>query len=119
MRSHGSTFLGKASRREQPGHKRMMRTVGWRQIVSAVQNVKGEPWETFRDRHGDWGREAVLWLGRRVGRMRLRELAQQMGGLDYSSAGTALGRFGRRLTTDRKLSHLMTSLVRKLSNAEI
>ena len=31
----------------------------------AVEEVKGERWEEFRDRHGDWGRDAALYLGRR------------------------------------------------------
>jgi REP element-mobilizing transposase RayT len=111
--------MGQGNRREQAGHKRMMRSVGWEQIVSAVEKVKGEGWETFRDRHGDWGRDAALWLGRRAGRMDLRELAQRMGGVDYSSAGTAVSRFTRRLVRDRKLAQVMASLIRQLSNAEM
>ena len=39
----------------------------------AVERVKGEKWMEFRDRHGDWGRDAALWLGRRCGRLKLAQ----------------------------------------------
>jgi hypothetical protein len=38
-------------------------------------------------------------LGRGVGRLRLQELADRMGGLDYTAAGAAVSRFRRRLAT--------------------
>lgn len=41
--------------------------------------VKGEKWEVFRDRHGDWGRDLALWAGRRYCGMRLGELALKVG----------------------------------------
>ncbi len=46
-------------------------------IVS--RKVKCEPWETFRDRHGDRGRDLVLFLGRRVCGLKLKELAREAG----------------------------------------
>src|SRR5881394_3727645 len=35
-------------------------------VIAAVERVKGEKWDEFRDRHGDRGRDMVLYLGRRV-----------------------------------------------------
>jgi hypothetical protein len=43
-------------------------------------------------------------LGRRWGRLTLRELAQLAGGIDYAAAGTAVSRFGQRLKRDRALA---------------
>src|SRR5437867_9268561 len=37
--------------------------------------------EEFSGRHGDWGRDAALWLGRRQGRLKLAELGQAPGGM--------------------------------------
>jgi len=96
-----------------------MGVVGWDRIVEAVERAKGEKWENFRDRHGDWGRDAILWLGRRAGRLKLGELAERMGGLDYTTAGAAVGRFNRRLAKDPKLVSKMKKLLSHLSNVEM
>ncbi len=76
-------------RGEQPALRRLGRGVGWERMVRSVESIKGEEWESFRDRHGDWERELALWLGRRQGRLTLAELA---GGLDYTAAGAAVSR---------------------------
>ncbi len=102
--------------REQPALRQLTTAVTWEQIVRAVELVKGEPWEQFRDRHGDWGRDAALWLGRRAGRISLRELAEVMGGLDYCAASAAVSRFGRRLAQDPKLARTISGLEGQLSN---
>ena len=54
----------------------------------------------FSGRHGDWGREAALWLGRRRGRLKLAEWGALAGGLDDAAAAQALRRFGERLEKD-------------------
>ena len=36
-------------------------------VIAAVEWVKGEKWDEFRDRHGDRGRDLVLHLGRPLG----------------------------------------------------
>jgi len=105
--------------RELPTPRRLGRGVDWDRIVRAVESVKGENWEQFRDRHGDWGRDAALWLGRGAGRLRLQELADRMGGLDYTAAGVAVSRFRRRLAKDRKLARLIARIESQLSNVEI
>jgi hypothetical protein len=75
-------------------------TLGWLRIVSALEQVKGESWTGFAHRHGDWGRDAALWFGRRAGRLPLGELGKLAGGLDYALVSEAIARFGRRLETD-------------------
>ncbi len=57
--------------------------VGWERIVRAVESIKGEEWESFRNRREDWGRHVGLWLGRREARLTLAEL----GGVGRSWAG--------------------------------
>ena len=71
--------------------------MGWNRIVKAVESVKGEKWEAFRDRHGDWGRYAALYFGRIQGRMKLTELSAAVGNIDYAAVGGAISRFGKRL----------------------
>ena len=85
------------NRREQRAVKVHEERVGWERIVKAVETVKGETWETFRDRHGDWGRDAAIYFGRRQGRMKLMELSAMVGNIDYAAVGGAISRFGKRL----------------------
>jgi hypothetical protein len=42
------------------------------EVIGGVERLKGEPWEAFQDRHGDSGRDLVLYLGRRICGLRLR-----------------------------------------------
>ena len=57
------------------------------EVVAAVEKLEGEKWETFRDRHGDWGRDLVPYLGRTTCGLKLKALAEAAGGIDYVSAG--------------------------------
>jgi hypothetical protein len=105
--------------REQPGVRQLHAPVSWEQIVQAVEVVKGEAWPRFRDRHGDWGRDVALWVGRRWGRLTLRKLAELAGGLDYTTAGAAVSRTGRRLVHDAQLRQQVKRIERQLSNFEM
>ena len=87
----------KGSRWEQRALKLYEKGMGWDRIVKAVESVKKEKWETFRDRHGDWGRDAALYFGRKQGRMKLRELSEAAGNMEYAAVGGAISRFGKRL----------------------
>ena len=78
-------------------------------IMKAIERVKGEKWAQFSARHSDWGRDGALWLGRHTGRMRLSELALQVG-CDYTTVGKAVSRFGKRLNQDPMLAKTMTKL---------
>ena len=105
--------------REQPAARQLSRPASWAQIVKAVELVKGEPWAQFRDRHGDWGRDVALWVGRRLGRLTLRELAELAGGVDYTTAGAAVSRTARRLARDARLRREVERIERQLSNFEM
>ena len=108
-----------ANEREQPGARQLRGRASWEQIVRAVETVKGESWTEFRDRHGDWGRDVALWEGRRLGRLKLRELAELAGGLDYSAAGAAVNRISRRVPKDMVLRRQIQRIERQLSHFEM
>ena len=110
--------LAQGNVREQPMLKRMGPDVGWSEIVAALERLKGEPWAAFRDRRGDWGRDVALYLGRMRTGMRLRELAEAAGGIDYGSAQTAVHRLRRRLEHDRDLRDRISKLEAKLFDNE-
>ena len=69
-----------------------------RDVVRAVEAVKGEAWIEFRDRHGDWGRDLALYLARRHCGLTLAELGARAGGLRYAAVGPAIRSFERKLS---------------------
>jgi len=87
--------------------------------VRAVERVKEENWEEFRDRHGDWGRDMGFWLGRRAGRLRLKQMGESAGGLDYTTVGSAISRFGRRLKAEQVLAAKLAEAQKHLSNSKV
>jgi hypothetical protein len=61
----------------------------WRPVIAAVERVKGQKGDEFRDRHRDRGRDMVLYLRRWVCGMKLTELAQAVGLLNYAVVATS------------------------------
>ena len=105
----------KRNQREESAASRKRGRIDWGQIVKVVEKAKGEAWETFSQRHGDWGRDAAFWLGRFAGRMRLGELAAAGGGCDYTTVAKAVNRFGKRLVQDRALAKIVERMKHELS----
>jgi putative transposase len=103
--------------REQPQLRQLRPRPSWEEVVAAVEKVKGERWEAFRDRYGDWGRDLALYVGRRRAGMRLRQLAEAAGGLDYGSAAGAVRRFARRLSHERGLKKLVNAVEQEILNS--
>src|SRR5439155_24967421 len=99
--------------------KALAKPVAWSRIISALEQVKGESWAKFSGRHGDWGRDAALWLGRKPGRLGLAQLGQLAGSMDYAAVGQAVCRFGRRLQKDASLRRELVQIQSQLSNVEI
>jgi hypothetical protein len=96
------------NRREQPALKRLAHMLSFEDAVRAVEQIKREPWESFRERHGDWGRDLVLYLARQRSGMTLAQLGTSAGGLDYRCVSYAIRRFAKRIKQDRKLRKLVS-----------
>src|SRR5262245_46533958 len=75
-------------------------------------------WDEFRDRHGDRGRDMVLYLGRRVCGLKLRELAEAIGLPNYAVVATNSKRYEKWLQGDRAEQARMKG-VRQLLNCEM
>ena len=66
-----------------------------------MERVKGEKWDEFRDRHGDRGRDMVLYLGRRVCGLKLRELTGAIRLPNYAVVAANCKRYEQWLQGDR------------------
>ena len=102
-----------AINREHTGRADMQRRRTFAEIVAQVERVKREPWDSFRDRYGDWGRDLALWLARRYGGLRLRELGAAAGGMDYTAVANAVLRLPVRAKRDPGLRQAMERLQRE------
>ncbi len=109
----------KGDEREQAGLKQLRPRPRWEGAVRVVEELKGESWEAFRDRRGDWGRDLALWLGRVICGMKLRELAEAVGLGHYGSVATALKYLEQQSLRDRKLVQLMSRAKQRLTNNEM
>jgi putative transposase len=78
------------------------------EIIKVVEKAKRERWESFRDRYGDWGRDLALYLGKKDFGIKLRELGEAAGGMDYMSVSAAVQRLARRAEKDSALSAALT-----------
>lgn len=122
----GGAFLEKLRRhirgdwREQGAARRLVAArPTLAQMIANVEKIKGESWAGFRDRHGDAGRELVLYLGRRVCGMKLRELGEKAGLKDYSAVALAIKRFEQRLQRNLSDEREQLKKVCQLSNVEM
>ena len=73
------------------------------EVVRAVESVKGEPWEAFADRRGDWGRDLALHIGRMRCGLTLGELGGLSGAMGVQAVAKACERMGEKLKTDKRL----------------
>ena len=88
--------LADGGERETAGRRALRARVRWEAIVGAVEEEKGESWEAIRARRGDWGVPMAMWFARRHGGLRLREIGERMGGMDYAAVSEQLRRFEKR-----------------------
>jgi putative transposase len=112
-------------RREVKGNEKEQREVralkvrpNWKQVVKALEAVKGEKWDCFRDRHGDWGRDLALLLGRRECGLKLGELGELCGGLDYRTVGSAVTKAIARVGKHREFQKAYASAQKQLTETE-
>jgi REP element-mobilizing transposase RayT len=100
----------KGNQREQPQVRAWRRLLPFERVIEIVAAEKQEPWEYFRDRHGDWGRDVALWLGRHHCGLTQAELGVAAGGMSYPAVGHAVRRIERMRQTDRQRDRLITRL---------
>jgi len=103
--------LVQGSDREQPQRRELGRRPSWEEVVGAVETWRKEKWASFRDRHGDWGRDLALCLAWRVCGLSLRALGELAGGVDYAAVSGAIKRFERRMAKERVINQTFIKLI--------
>lgn len=101
--------------REQPSLRRIAPRASWEAVVRAIERLKAEKWDQFANRYGDTGRDLALYLGRKRCQLKLGELGQLAGGMDYANVATAVARLSTRLRRDKALAASVTELEAELT----
>ncbi len=99
---------------EQGSLRQLKLRPSWEEVVAVVEALKGEKWESFRDRYADPGRDVALWLAREHGGLRLRELGERAGGLTYHSVSRALRNLESLARQDASISSFLKKAQRLL-----
>jgi REP element-mobilizing transposase RayT len=89
--------------RESAGKMALRCRCGWGDIVAAIEQVKGVPWDGFAGVRGDWGRAASYYLARKYAGMTLAEIGNAAGGVDYAAVSAMEKRFEKKLMVDKQL----------------
>ena len=89
--------------RETSGQRVIRQHKTWEEIVDIVEQVKGEKWPEFCNRHGDKGRDLALWAARRWGGLTLCEAGKRVGDMDYTAVGMAVRRIEQQCERDEHL----------------
>ena len=105
----------RGQRSMQPAVRAWQRLLPFERIVTCVAAVKGESWEQFRDRRGDWGRDVALCLGWRHCGLTLPELGAVAGGMNGAAAAKAVRRMEQRLLQDRTLAQQVRKMEAAMS----
>ena len=93
--------------REQAGLNSLTNHPHWREVIQVLEELKGEKWQSFVNRHKDWGRDLALYLGRKRGGLKLKELGDLAGRIDYATVSNSIKRFERLMQADEKLARLV------------
>ncbi len=93
----------KGKRSEQKELRAIEGGLEWEEAVKGVEGAKGERWEEFRDRYGDWGRDLVYLLMQEKGRMTIREMGERSGGVEERAVWAGIQAAKRRMTKDKSL----------------
>jgi len=110
-------WVGRVTK-EQPERKQVMKRVTVADVVKVVERKRGESWGAFSNRHGDWGRELVLYLARQRSGLTLGELGSALGISEYKTVGRAVQRFAAALPRDKAKRRLVKECLNEMSHVE-
>ena len=88
---------------EHSGRAFVVGRIPFGKIVTVVEQVKGEAFADFRDRHGDWGLGMVLYLARRHSGLALSQLGERVGNMAYKAVFAQVKYTEKRLAKDATL----------------
>ena len=87
----------------------------WEDLVKAAEAIRGEAWAEWSERHGDWRRDAVMYVAVHHGGPRLAEVVRQVG-LKYQAAAQAVKGYGQARANNPARKRFVAKLRNLLSS---
>jgi hypothetical protein len=120
----GAEFIAKLRKQvlkqkgENTNERDWRKLLPFSEVMAAVGSVRGEPWESFINRHGDWGRDLALYIGRVRCGLTLKELG---GYTDMNAASVSQGaiRIRKMLANDKTLATAYRRTLRILGEKKV
>jgi chromosomal replication initiation ATPase DnaA len=97
------------------GLKEIVRPLQFEDIVRVVSRHRGENWEKYASRRGDWRRDMMLLLARKNTMMTKTELAARAGGIDDSAVAHAVRRLTTRIQESARLALALKILQKEIA----
>ena len=110
-------WVGRVSK-EQPDRAQVLKRVAPADVVRVVAQKRGVAWEEFSNRHGDWGRDLVLYLARRRSGLTLSAIGEAFGIAEYKTVSAAINRFEASLAKDPAKQRLVRECLIEMQNME-
>jgi len=107
----------KANPEEQTEARELARAgrISWERLVGMAEARRGVKWEESLERHGDWTRDAVLYLAVRHAGYGLSEVYGRIPGLKYQAAAQGVKRIAARRELDVECEAFLRRVVGQLS----
>jgi len=90
--------------REQPALRQLAVRPNWAAVVAIVEGSRGSPGRPFEIAAPTGGRDLALYLGRQHCQLKLHQLGELAGGIEYTTVAMAVRRFEQRLARNKKLA---------------
>ena len=110
-------WVGRVTK-EQPARAQVLKRVTPADVVCVVARLRGEAWTEFSTRHGDWGRELVLYLVRRRSGLTLGQIGEYFGIAEYKTVASAVKRFEVSLAKDAARVRMVKRCLREMAKRE-
>lgn len=106
-------FVGSVTA-EHTGRKAVQRGASFWEVVKVVEEARDEAWEDFSGRHGDWGRDMVLYLAKKRCGLTYGQIGVEVGGMKANAVAQAVYQFMMRVAADKELSSKTKSCLARL-----
>ncbi|MCC7375208.1 MAG: hypothetical protein IT581_11195 [Verrucomicrobiales bacterium] len=89
--------------------------VSWEKLVELAEEERWVKWEDALERHGDWTRDAVLYLATHEAGYGLSKVFGRIPGLRYQAAAQGVNRIGARRGRDPECDAFLRRVTRRVS----
>jgi REP element-mobilizing transposase RayT len=108
-------LLAKEHAGERRQEIRRFGLVTWEEVIDAVEQEWGQPWQTLRQIRGTGARAIAIWFARHRGGMTLNQVRAELDATSYSAVAMQVGRFQRELAENAVLRKRLKAVAKRLN----